>query len=102
MNCPKSRDWLQERLDGTPPGDRTALDQHLVGCPECRRLHAAAHFFDEGLRLLDLPTPPLDLTSRIVTRVLSDQRARHLRRRLLTAFALAASLLLAAVGGYFW
>jgi hypothetical protein len=102
MNCPECHDYLQQRLDGTPPVDRTALDQHLADCPQCRQLHAAAHLLDEGLRLLGSPAPPGDFTRRIVAQVLTAQRTARFRRRILAGFALAASLLLATLAGYFW
>jgi hypothetical protein len=98
MNCLECQEVLQRRLDGEPPGDRAALDEHLAGCAECRQRYGAAQRLVEGLRALQPLAPPTDLASRTAARVLRDRRRRLLRRRV--GFALAASVLL-AVAGYF-
>lgn len=101
MNCLDAQHWLQERLDGRP-FDRAALDAHLDHCADCAAQHAAAGRLLDGLRLLVAPQPPAGLRDQVVARVLADQRARRRRVRLLTALAVAASLLVAGLAGYSW
>jgi anti-sigma factor RsiW len=100
MNCLECQELLQQRLDGLPLADRTALDRHLATCAECRERHAAVAVLEEGLRALPRPQPPPDLADRTTALVLQD-RARRMRRQVWGAVALAASLLL-AVGAYLW
>jgi predicted anti-sigma-YlaC factor YlaD len=100
MNCPESLDWLQEHLDGRTPSDRAALDQHLAGCPECRERHAAADRLIEGFSRLPAGLPPAGLNERIARKVLAERRSIIRRRRLWTAAAVAAGLLLTVMAGY--
>ncbi len=103
MNCVECQELLQQRLDGDPIPDRATLDAHVGGCAECRSWHSAVGRLTEGLRLLTPPVPREGLSDRIVARVLADRRSSvRWRRRLMVATALAASLLLAALAGYFW
>src|SRR5437588_5872959 len=103
MNCSECQELLQRYLDGTPLEDAAPFDQHVAACPECREWHAAAQRLTAGLRLLVAPAVPPGLTARIVSGVLAARHARQrLRRQLTVGAALAASLLLAALGGYFW
>jgi hypothetical protein len=95
MNCPECLDYLQVCLDGAAADSAEAseLENHLVSCRHCRELHAAASRLSEGLRLLDGPQPPADLSRRITAKVL---RARgKARRRLTVTVALAAGILFA-------
>jgi hypothetical protein len=101
MNCPECQELLQRRLDGEPLLDRTELNQHLAACPECRERHAAAGLLEEGLRLLPRPTPPAHLAQRTAEQLIRDRLMRLRRRRVWASLALAASVLLAALAGYF-
>jgi anti-sigma factor RsiW len=101
MNCPDCHDLLQRWLDGEALPERTALNQHLAGCTECRERFAAARRLRAGLGALPRPEAPPQLAGRTVARVLADRRGRLRRRRLWAGVALAASVLL-AVGVYFW
>ncbi|MGW8555742.1 zf-HC2 domain-containing protein [Streptomyces tubercidicus] len=52
MLCSRIRTALSARLDGEelPPGlTARRLDDHLAGCPGCRRWHAQAHALTTGL-----------------------------------------------------
>jgi hypothetical protein len=101
MNCPDYHDQLHQHLDGQAPVGRAALDQHLAACAACREYHAAAQRLTEGMRLMGRPVPPADLAGRVVARVLAERRAAvRFRRRLWTAAAVAAGLLLMALAGY--
>jgi predicted anti-sigma-YlaC factor YlaD len=104
MNCLECQEWLQRRLDGEALPALPALDEHLAGCPKCRRQHQAVPFLLEGLRLMPKPFANVDLQNRIVTRVLADRLARKekWRRRVWTTIALAACLMLMALAGYLW
>jgi hypothetical protein len=100
MKGPICQNLLQQHLDGQTAGDPSALDQHLLECPECALWQDALRRLDDGLRLLTPPAPPADLAGRIVAQVCAENRRhRHwfLRRRWLAvgAVAVAASLLLA-------
>lgn len=93
MNCPDFAHKLEEYLDGSRDL-RAVLADHAVGCPSCRELLAWAD------RIVTLPPseppdPTPEWTQRVVQAVLRDRRAR--RRRRTVAFALAASLVLAAL-----
>jgi hypothetical protein len=93
-------DLLQRRLDGEAVGERTALDVHLAACAECRERHAAVPSLNAGLRRLALPAPPAGLSARIASRALAERRAAlGFRRRVMTAAAIAAGLLLACLAG---
>jgi len=103
MNCLEFQERLQSQLDRQPVGDGTSLEHHLASCPDCRQLHQAAQRLEEGLRHLAPPCPPVGLADRIVTRALGERQARlRFRRRLLAVAAIAASLLLTALAGYYW
>jgi hypothetical protein len=119
MNCPESLDLLQRRLDGEIIADLAELEQHLVGCAECRAKHAAAARLLEGLKALSpaLPSrelderittmrrlvPPSGLAERITARVLADRvdRQRRLRFRWWATVGLAACILIMASAAYF-
>ncbi|MCF3147331.1 zf-HC2 domain-containing protein [Streptomyces platensis] len=52
MLCSRIRTALSARLDGEelPPGlTAHRLDDHLAGCPDCRRWHAQAQALTAGL-----------------------------------------------------
>jgi hypothetical protein len=100
MNCQDYHDSLQRFLDGDGPGDEEPRAEHLAQCADCRSWHAAALRLAAGLRRLPSPLPPAGLTDRVVAQVLAERRERSAWRRRLTTLALAASLLLASLGGY--
>lgn len=97
MNCPECHDLLLRRLDGEVTAADARLREHLARCPECRAAHASVVRLEEGLRLLGTAPPPC-LANQITTRVLWDRQLRRLQRR---GLALAASVLLALVTGYY-
>jgi hypothetical protein len=99
MNCLESQQLLQQYLDGESI-DHASLDAHLRACADCAGLHAAAQRLQEGLRLRVPLAVPAGLRERTVAAVIADRRSRR-RRRLLAGLALAASLLLAALAGYY-
>jgi hypothetical protein len=101
MNCPECHELLQQRLDGRSVADRTLLDQHLTECDDCRQRHAALLRLIEGLRLLPRPQASAGLASRIALQALAQGHADfRFRRRLWTAAAIAASLLLMTLAAY--
>ncbi len=103
MNCLESQEALQQRLDGGPPADAMGLKEHLVDCPSCRQLHQAAQVLLEKSPALSSVTAGPALRRRIVASILADQQARFKwKRQVAATLALAASLLLAVVAGYFW
>src|SRR5438045_3148202 len=103
MSCDESERLMHRLLDGEPLGSaRIGLDRHLASCRACCNRHHAARRLQEGLRYLSPPRPPDFLAERICARLLSDQRARRRQRRVLSAAALAAGLLIAIVGTVRW
>lgn len=107
MNCRDVAPWLQSWLDapraGAPLENREVQD-HLAGCQSCREQFGAAQRLMEGLRRLPRPVPPAGLSERIVARSLADRAARRRmwQRRLRFTYALAASILVMVIAGYFW
>jgi hypothetical protein len=96
MNCELCHDLMQQRLDDRDGVEAPEVERHLAECARCAALVAASRRLSRGLRLLTPPRPPLDLTERLVTGVLADQRSQRTRGRVRVAvYALAASLLLA-------
>lgn len=104
MNCPECLTLLQRRLDGEAVGPIPDLQQHLTECPSCREQHLAAQLLLDGLKAWPRPQPSPQLVDRVVTRVLQDRLKKrwHWRYRFSVTVAMAASLLLMAVGGYLW
>jgi hypothetical protein len=95
MNCLKSRELLQRRLDGSPvDDDRVLLDLHLAECRDCRELHGASQVLLENLRHWSLPQVPEGLSKRIVREVRLQRRKLRRTRLVATAASLAASLLI--------
>ena len=83
MNCREYENHLQEQLDGSSVMAPTGASEHLAECARCRALSQAARLLEGGLPVLATPTPPPDLSQRIVTRVLAARR-----RRLVTRYVL--------------
>lgn len=111
MNCREFAPWLQTWLDNHAAGrsfpparnDPPALQEHLSQCQACREQYASAQRLTEGLKLFARPAPPPGLTDRILARTLTDRAARRRgwQRRLYFTYALAASILVMVIGGYF-
>src|SRR5215218_8977258 len=104
MNCPECQELIQRRLDGEflPPDQ--PLGPHLAQCPACRDFFAAAQRLLEALKAVPRPAPADDLKARITARVLRDRQRRRdrMRRSLYVTAALAASILIMLLAGYFW
>ena len=99
MNCRLAQEQMQDRLDGTLAAELPEMQAHLAECASCAQLHAASQRLAAGLRLLNPPQPPLDLTKRLVAAVLADQHAQRRRAlRRAAVYSLAACLLVGAFG----
>jgi len=98
MRSPECDIFLQRRLDGAGAADPDALELHLTGCPDCRKLHQAAQLLEEGLHELPRPVPPPRLAGRIVSQILADRCSRVRRRWWILPVAAAACLLLTPLG----
>jgi hypothetical protein len=102
MNCLDCQEQLQRLLDGDGPNVSTAdLDLHLSVCSSCRELHAAGQRLLEGVRFLRCPVPPAGLAQRINQQLQVRQRRLRFVHRFLLPTAVAASLLVATMAGYF-
>ncbi len=103
MRCHEYEDLLQGRLDGQPI-EADGLEQHLTECPSCRQLAQVAKSFEEGLKQLSSPVPPANLRGRIVAAVLADRHKPSVSttRPMWAAVALAASILILALGVNAW
>jgi hypothetical protein len=111
MNCLECTEGLQRRLDesqapggNAPFATDAALADHLAVCCSCRQQHQAAQAMLASLHSRHYVAPAESLTQRIVAGVLYDREVRRLalRRRVLVTVALAASILVMAIAGYFW
>jgi len=58
--------YLEEDL---APGQRARIEEHLAGCPECRREYLELRHTVDLLRGLPEPEPPLDLAGRVIARL---------------------------------
>lgn len=103
MNCLEFQDLLQQRLDGATVALSADCESHLRQCPTCRALQQSSHALMAGLRLLPAPSLPADFAKRMALLVMDDRRLRVRRRRMhvLVTGALAASLLMMMLAGYF-
>jgi hypothetical protein len=103
MICLEYQDLLQNRLDGDAPISSPEIEIHLSQCPSCRTLHTSAEALLEGLKTLSPPTGPADFAQRLARAVLEDRRLRlrRVRLRLAVTAALAASVLIMAIAGYY-
>jgi hypothetical protein len=100
MNCLECQDLLQRRLDGEAVIISPAMRRHLAACPSCRVLHASGQVLLGELRTVPAPALAGDFSQRMTVMVLRDRRQRK-RLRLVVTAALAASLLIMALAGYF-
>jgi predicted anti-sigma-YlaC factor YlaD len=103
MNCLECQAWLQRRLDGDAQASPWALDQHLAECASCRSLHASGDLLLKTLETWPAPAIPADFSQRLTARVIKDRldRQRRMRLRFMVTAALAASILVIALAGYF-
>ena len=103
MTCPECLLLLQSTLDGEATAASPALALHLAQCSSCRSLHASGQVLLRGLKALPAPVLAPDFSQRLTGLVLEDRRIRknRLHRRLRITKALAASILIMAVAGYF-
>lgn len=111
MNCKEARLLLDAHVDGELDLARhVEIEAHLVDCPECRRFAEAAGARREALRAsLPRHAAPPHLAARIRASLEAQEpRAARVAARRPGAWsgwglaALAASLVLAAIGGYGW
>jgi hypothetical protein len=92
MTCERCDEWLQDLLDGGEP-DALQAD-HIASCPACAELYESALSLRKRLSLLAPPSPPRDLSGRVVSAVLFDRKRRTRRQQVARVAALAASVLL--------
>ncbi len=86
VDCQTAREALSASLDGEDPGLKPVrLDQHLAGCPACRRWHEEAAWLNRRARLSPAGADGPDLTEAILARL---PLARRRRRRLALRIAL--------------
>jgi hypothetical protein len=76
MNCRQAKDRIRQKLDGTlDPEEQTLLEEHLAGCPKCRRELASLALAVQWLEDLG----PVQAPARFDEEVL--RRVREARRR---------------------
>jgi hypothetical protein len=107
MNCPEFQNWLQEHLDGEASAESAEAESHLAVCASCRELRSAASRLIRVLRSQNAPAFPDRMSEQIVSHILNDLASqddarKRWKRRLGAVAALAASLLLAALGYSWW
>jgi hypothetical protein len=70
MNHEELRRHLSAYLEADlAPGERARIEEHLAGCPECRREYLELRHTVDLLRGLPEPEPPLDLAGRVIARL---------------------------------
>jgi len=104
MNCLECQAWLQRRLDGEPVTPTDAVEQHWSECATCREQHAAATQLLDGLKQLPRPRPAPGFAAALAATIVQDRRHRlaKMRRRVYLTAALAASIMLMLLAGYWW
>lgn len=99
MHCEEALERMSAALDGElSPRERAELDAHLADCPDCAALFAELAGQSAVLRGLDCEVPA-DLSRRILAGLPEQQGKRAAVIRLRRWGALAACLVLVAVGG---
>jgi hypothetical protein len=79
MNCTRSRDAIQELVDGTLGPIRVAeLEQHLDECPACRALADDLRRLRDTAASLDRPQPPDHVWLQIAGRLRQEGRVQDL------------------------
>lgn len=103
MNCLECEELLQRRLDGETIRESDAFELHMNECVSCREQHAGTQLLMEGLRELPGARPAAGWAQALADSVLRDRRHRRdkMRRRVLVTLALAASVMLMLLVGYF-
>src|SRR5438270_872680 len=103
MQCHECHDLLQRRLDGEGPVDSVELGRHLAQCVSCRGIYASSELMLKGLKVLPAVALPAQFSQRMAGLVLADRqhRRRRVRARVWVTVALAASVLIMALAGYF-
>ena len=106
MKCHDCEAWIDCWLDAraSRPCEPAGLHDHLGECRACRERYQAAQRLLDGVKALPRVTPTPGLTERIVQAALADRvlRRRRLTWRLSFTAALAASIVIMLIGGYFW
>src|SRR5688572_13428167 len=92
-------DYLDRRLD---PVRQQSIQEHLQGCPPCRRRHQHATALQAALRALPAPAPHPGFVDQALSRAAHAAVAGARRtRRAVLGMALAASLVLGVALGVF-
>lgn len=101
MTCEQGRELLSVYLDGEVAGaDRQALEAHLEECSACRtRLHAMRALKHAIARLPSREAPPGAVRARI--EAIRFGRHRTVVERIVTWIVIAATVVLAALGGWY-
>ncbi|GAT66262.1 zf-HC2 domain-containing protein [Planomonospora sp. ID91781] len=104
MNCDEVRMSLGvHALGALDPEEHAAVEAHLAGCEECRaeaeELAGVAGFLGRVSQedVVQVASPPRAVLDRLL-----DARTRRRRRTARTLLAVAASVVLAGVGGTVW
>jgi hypothetical protein len=101
MDCTRSRQSIQELVDGTlGPIRQAELEQHLAECDACEQLAADLQFVRDTAASLDTPIPPARVWMQIAGRLRQEGRvaepaAPATPRRHMAILAIAAALILA-------
>jgi len=101
MECRDFASQLDDLLDGRLDAPRRrSADEHLLGCPDCRRRHEHAVAVREGVRKLSPPAMHPGFADQALSRATRVREARP-RWRPVLGMALAASLVLGVALGVF-
>jgi anti-sigma factor RsiW len=64
--CERLSAYLEADLEAS---ERAQIEEHLSGCPDCRREYRELRHTVDLLRRLPAPDPPLDLADRVIARL---------------------------------
>ena len=101
VSCQEVRERLSELIENElPPEARRVVEEHLIGCPDCRGEQRALEKMIRSLGNLPAPEPPADLVARIDAAIdrLPAPGRRPARSRI-TRHAVAALLVIGLVVG---
>jgi len=88
VECSESRRLIDEELDGRiTPSEARALEQHLAGCPACRREHELLSAIDRAL----VESPPAPAPAGFGRSVIVEIARRVERRRRVESVVIPAA-----------
>jgi len=101
MKCRRVRDSLMDYISADlPPGELQSINEHLMGCEECRTALAIARRASSALSMLGSESPVPSLVGAVRDKIVRDRLIRRpvLLPRLAVGFSAAALVALCIAG----